>query len=218
MWPADREILGPPPTVDALRAIGIRDTEYTTIPTGTTWWRVHRTEGEHSVPWNGFRHFGPVLRFDPHPPPPREHQTVGLWYGAASVTAALAEAFQHSRVVDRVFRVPYLTSLRFTRPLRVLNLAADGGGHWPTRAGGNYALSYADHELTMPWANRIHEAFTALDGVRYNSRFSGHPGIALFRSAADAMPTVPVTTRALANPALAIRLATVCDQIGYQLI
>ena len=28
----------------------------------------HRTEGAHVIAWNAFRTFGPLLRFDPHPP------------------------------------------------------------------------------------------------------------------------------------------------------
>ncbi|MGO9100104.1 MAG: RES domain-containing protein, partial [Mycobacterium sp.] len=35
--------------------------------TGTLW-RVHRTEGEHVLPWNKLRTYGPLpsMRWDPH--------------------------------------------------------------------------------------------------------------------------------------------------------
>lgn len=126
---------GPPPKAE-LRAIGIRDIEHRIVSTDELWWRVHRTTGEYVLAWNAFREHGPHLRFDPHLPPARHHDGVGVWYGASGPTPALAEAFQVERTIDRFRGDPYLTGLRFTREVRLLDLAADSGGAWPTRAGG----------------------------------------------------------------------------------
>jgi hypothetical protein len=63
--------------------------------------------------------------------------------------AALAEAFQDERTIDRVRQAPYLTGLRFNRRLRVLDVATDSVGAWATRAGGNYAMSTAPHAITQ---------------------------------------------------------------------
>lgn len=205
---------GPPSTAD-LRAIGIRDEEYRTIATDELWWRVHRTTGPHVLAWNAFREHGPHLRFDPHPPPARSHPGVGVWYGACGPLPALAEAFQSTRTIDRYRGDPYLTAVGFSGELQLLDLATDSSGSWPTRAGGTFALSTGPHSITQHWARRITEAFPALDGLRYNSRFAGQPCIALFAPAHTVMPRRPALSLPLAHPGLAIRIATAAERLGY---
>ena len=207
-----------PPSATELRAIGIRDDEYRFIGPDELWWRVHRTEGQFVLAWNAFRHFGPVLRFDPHPAPPRQHRDYGIWYGAATPDAALAEAFQADRTIDRFRGAPYLTGVRFTRALHLLDVATDSAGAWATRAGGTFALSTGPHSISQRWARRIVEAFPDLDGLRYNSRFAGTPCIALFMAAATAMPDRPVFTEPLAHPGLALRITAAARRLGYLVI
>jgi RES domain-containing protein len=207
-----------PPPRARLREIGIRDDELRVVSPSETWWRVHRTEGEFVLAWNEFRHYGPVLRFDPHPEPAREHADIAVWYGAGTLDAALAEAFQGDRTIDRIRDRPYLTGLAFTRTLHLLDLAVDSGGAWATRAGGTYAISTAPHAITRRWARAIVEAFPHLDGVRYNSRFAGHPCAALFLPAANAMPGRPVIALPLTHPALVSRLASAAERLGYSVI
>ncbi len=207
-----------PPSAAELRTLGIRDDEYRVIQTDESWWRVHRTTGDHVLAWNAFREHGPHLRFDPHLPPARHHVGVGAWYGASGPTAALAEAFQAERTIDRFRGDPYLTGLRFTRELRLLDLAADSDGAWPTRAGGTFALSTGPHSITQRWAPRITEAFPNLDGLRYNSRFAGEPCIALFTPAADAMPPRPVLALPLTHPGLVLRIAKAAQRLGYLVV
>ena len=149
-----------------LRSIGIRDDEYHVPPTDQLWWRIHRTTGDHVLAWNAFREHGPHLRFDPHPPPADEHPGIGVWYGASDPTSALAEAFQATRTIDRFRGNPYLTGVRVTRELCLLNLATDGVGAWPTRAGGTFALSTGPDSITQTWARRMCDAFPHLDGLR----------------------------------------------------
>lgn len=208
---------GPPPTAE-LRTIGIRDDEYRLVPTTQLWWRVHRTTGDHVMAWNAFREHGPHLRFDPHPPPARHHDGIGVWYGANGPRPALAEAFQADRTIDRFRGDPYLTALRFTRPLQLLDLAADSTGSWPTRAGGTFALSTGPHSITQRWARRITEAFPDLHGLHYNSRFAGHPCIALFAPAAAMMPTRPALSLPLSHPGASLRIADAATRLGYLVI
>ncbi|OFB36693.1 hypothetical protein BA059_23155 [Mycolicibacterium sp. (ex Dasyatis americana)] len=207
-----------PPTAAKLRAIGIRNEEYRIVTTDELWWRIHRTTGSHILAWNGFREYGPHLRFDPHPPPARDHPGIGVWYGASAPTPALAEAFQVGRTIDRFRGDPYLTGLRFTRDIQLLDLATDSTGSWPTRAGGTFAISTAPHSITQRWARRITEAFPDLDGLRYNSRFAGEPCIALFFPAASAMPAWPVLSLPLTHPGLALRIAGAAQRLGYLVI
>jgi hypothetical protein len=212
------ETLPDPPSKDKLPAIGIRDNELRTIRQSETWWRVHRTECEHVLAWNEFRIYGPLRRFDPHPEPTGDHPDHGVWYGGCVPGAALAEAFQEDRTIDRVREAPYLTSSRFTRELSLLDVAADSVGAWPTRAGGTFAMSTAPHAITQLWARVIVEAFPTLDGMRYNSRFAGKACMVLFPPAAAAMPERPVTSHPLTHPGLAKRIAGVAERLGYAMI
>jgi len=117
-----------------------------------------------------------VLRFDSRSLPKGEHVQHGVWYGASTPCAALGEAYQVDRTIDRERGRPYLTGLSFARPRKVLDLAADSQGAWAT-AGGTFAISTAPHTVT--------QAFPDLDGLRYNSRFAGEPCLALFAPAAS---------------------------------
>jgi hypothetical protein len=130
----------------------------------------------------------------------------------------LAEAFQVGRTIDRWRGAPYLTGLRFTRDMRLLDLATDSTASWPTRAGGTFAISTAPHSITQRWARRITEAFPDLDGLRYISRFAGEPCIALFLPAASAMPTRPALSLPLSHPGLALRIAGAAQRLGYLVI
>ncbi len=134
-------------------------------PTEITW-RVHRTTGPHILPWHELRTFGPILRFDHHPVPRDEHPDYGIWYGASSPRGALAEAFQSARIIDRHRGDPYLTGLRFTRPLRLLDVSGIGGAAWVTRVGGNHALDSAPHGRSQHWARTIHRAHPDVEGTR----------------------------------------------------
>jgi RES domain len=212
------ETLPDPPSKEVLQAKGIRDDELRPIRPSGTWWRVHRTDCAHVLAWNEFRTYGPLLRFDPHPEPEGDHPGHGVWYGGCVPGAALAEAFQAGRTIDRVREAPYLTSLRFTRDLRVLDVAVDSVGAWPTRAGGTFAMSTAPHAITQRWARVIVEAFPSLDGMRYNSRFAGKVCIVLFPPAATAMPARPETSHPLTHPGLAKRIASVADRLGYSMV
>lgn len=204
-----------PPGVDALHAAGIDADEYFTVSTDTVIWRVHRTSGDHVLPWNELRTFGPLLRFDPHPRPRRGHPRHGVWYGAADVPGALAEMFQATRVIDRTAGAPYLTGLRFTRSLRLLDVGGFGAGRWPTRVGGNFALDSTAHSVAQHWARTIRAAHPGLDGLAYRGRFSGGPCLALFTPAAEAFPPAPALSLPLDHPGLVSRLAGAARRIGY---
>ncbi len=212
------EALPDPPSVKRLQVIGIRDNELRTIRPSEKWWRVHRTDCEYILAWNEFRTFGPLLRSDPHPEPKGDYPDRGVWYGGSSPGAALAEAFRADRTIDRVREAPYLTSLGFTRELRLLDVAVDSVEAWPTRAGGTFAMSTAPHAITQRWARAVVEAFPTLDGIRYNSRFGGKICIVLFQPAATALPLRPFTSHPLTHPGLAKRIARVADRLGYLMV
>lgn len=215
---ADSTLPDPPPP-DELRGLGIRERELRVISGDALWWRVHRTAGEHVLPWNALRTFGPLLRFDPHTPPlGQDADGRGVWYGASSPDVALAEAFQVERTIDRTTNRPYLTGMSFVRDLAVLDVATDSDGAWATRAGGNFALSTGSHDVTRRWARHIVSAFPNLDGLRYNSRFAGGPCLALFGPAVTAIPARPRLSLSLDHPDLATRLAGAAQRLGYVVV
>lgn len=183
-------MLPPPPPITTLRDAGLHPDELFTWQPTELLWRVHRTTGGHLLPWNGMRRFGPILRFDHHPPPTSEHLAYGIWYGAASPRGALAEAFQSARVIDRRHGDPYLTGLRFHRSLRLLDVSGIGGGAWATRVG-------------------------ELDGIIYRGRFAGGVCVALVERATDAFPARPELSLPLSHPALAGPIDTAAHQLGY---
>ncbi|NLG55555.1 MAG: RES family NAD+ phosphorylase [Rhodococcus sp.] len=210
--------LPPPRGVDALRDAGITDDEYFTVDVDALTWRVHRTVGEHVVAWNRLRTYGPLLRFDPHPRPVRDHPHYGVWYGAGDIPGALAEVFQTSRTIDRTAGAPYVTGLHFTRPLALLDIGGFGVGRWPTRVGGNFALATAPHSVTQQWARTIRAAYPNLDGIVYRGRFSGAQCVALLPPTADAFPETPALSLPLDHPGLISRLAEAAGRLGYSLV
>jgi hypothetical protein len=202
----------PPP--EELAAIGVRpDEEHRTQ---ARLLRIHRTLGEHVVPWNAFRHHGPLAlgRFDPHDPPPRT-QEAGVLYAALAAQTCVAEVFQLRRVVNRRRGAPYLTAFTPTRELRLVDLR----GAWPTRAGASQAIASGRRDVARGWARSIHAGLAAFDGVVYPSSMDGgRPAFALFERAADAMPGEPDGSWPLGHPALADALAGVCQALGYRLL
>lgn len=210
--------LPPPPPADELHRLGIHLEELHNIETDAQWWRVHFTTSAYSLPWNAFRHYGPISRFDPHPPPPNTYPDHAIWYGASSAITALAEVFQDTRIIATVPDAPYLTAFQFTRPLTLLNVATGNTGAWPTRVGASFAMSTtAAHATTQQWAHNIATAFLELDGIYYQSRFGGEPATALFAAARDAMPIHPLMSLPLTHPDLTGALADAARRIGYGL-
>lgn len=207
----------PLPPADLAR-VGIGADEVRTLPVDQLWWRLHRTRGPHALAWNQLRHYGPVdARFDPHEPPPRRHESTGVWYAAATPRTCIAEVFGRTRtlITDSDY---HLTSGRLTEPVTVLDITGETGhGAWATRAGASMALATGRHDYTRAWARAIVAAFPDLAGIAYRAAMDGGLAIALFGPAAPALPTDALTSRALADPALSARLATVCEQIGYTL-
>ena len=207
-----------PPSIEDLRDAGILPDEMIEWTPGDVVWRVHRTTGPHVLAWNGLRTFGPVLRFDHHPLPPADRTIYGIWYGASNPRGALAEAFQSSRTVDRRHCEPFLTSVKFVRGLRLLDVSGIGTGVWATRVGGNHALDSAAHRRTQHWAKTIHRTHDNLDGIIYRGRYAGTVCMALFERASDAFPALPEFSAPLSHPALADRVYTAAHELGYTII
>jgi hypothetical protein len=205
-----------PPDADTLRARAPLDRALRSVGSRVVLWRIHDTIGQHVLAWNQLRRYGPAGgRFDPQPLPPGSESGLGVLYLAAErVDVALAEAFQRTRRVDVTAGGPWLTGLRLTRSVRLLDLA----GGWPTRAGASQALCSGPRPRAQAWARAITQAWPELDGVWYpSSMLGGGHCVSLWSPAADALPPTPMLSVPLSHPALWGPLALICERIGYRL-
>lgn len=186
-----------------------------TVGTQLTLWRIHYTLGEHVLRWNQPRTWGPARgRFDPHHLPPALDPSRSVLYLGDQIPVVLAELFQHTRRVDLTAGGPWLTGLRLTRPMSLLDVT----GLWPTRAGASQAIASGPRPQAQAWARVIADTWPDLDGIWYRSSMHG-PGhcAALWQPAEDALPTAPLLSIPLAHPALWNALALACEQLGYRL-
>lgn len=178
-------------------------------------WRVHRTSGEHVVPWNQLRHWGPAstMRFDPHEPPPKVQER-GVSYAALSVPTALAEVFQQTRVINTRRASPYLTGWSPARELALLDLT----GSWPVQAGASYAINTGRRDHCRAWARAIHTARPDLDGLWHHSSMTGGDAATLFTNAADSFPDRPLLSLPLDHPGIRGHLLAAAARIAYRVV
>lgn len=176
-------------------------------------WRIHRTQGQHVLPWDAFRTYGPLPtgRYDPHPAPPGEHHGSGVTYAAMNLSTAIAETFQRSRTVNTVSDAPYATSWAPVRPLRLLDLK----GGWALRNGAAHALAHAPRPTCRAWSRAIHAAWEDLDGLWAPSTLDGSPMGALYEPARSAFPPTPAFSRPLTHPVLWSIINRYAQDIGY---
>jgi hypothetical protein len=185
------------------------------VTTDVALWRVHRTSGEHVVPWNQLRYWRPAstMRFDPHEPPPHL-QDRGVSYTALDVPTALAEVFQRTRVINTRRGTPYLTAWSPARDLTTLDLT----GTWPIQAGASDAINTGRRDHCRAWARAIHTARPDLDGLRHRSSMTGREAVTLFTHAADSFPDRPLMSLPLDHPGLRRHLLAAAAQINYRVV
>lgn len=152
-------------------------------------WRIHRTVGDHVLPWSALRRWGPAatMRFDPHPPPPGEHLEVGVTYTALDLATAVTETFQQHRIIDSTGGRPKATAWQPTRPLRLLNLTDD----WALRNGASHSLASGPRSSCRTWARAIAETWPDIDGLWSQSTLTGRINVTLWAPAANTFPERP---------------------------
>ena len=181
-----------------------------------TLWRVHRTEGEHVLPWNTLRTYGPLpsMRWDPHPGPHPTSGTEAVLYAAADVATSLAEVYQTTRVIDTRAGAPTLTAWQPQRRLRLLDLS----GTWLLRNTASTALLTAPRSTCRRWARAIYTTWPELDGLYVPSTMTGRPNIVLWNAAADSIPAMPAFSRPLAHPLVWSITHAAAAEIGYHIL
>lgn len=181
-----------------------------------TLWRIHRTEGEHVLPWNKLRTYGPLpsMRWDPHPGPQPISQAEGVLYAAADIATSLAEVYQTTRVIDTRAGAPTLTAWQPQRRLRLLDLS----GTWLLRNTASAALLAAPRSICRRWARAIYTTWPELDGLFVPSTMTGRPNIVLWNAAADSIPTMPSFSRPLMHPLVWSIAHAAAAEIGYHIL
>lgn len=193
--------------------------------------RIYWSAGAHPGTWNGFRRFGPTTsRFDHHPLPRGIHTKHGVMYLApalhdalgrqmSSLRTAMVECFRDTGVVDATSDDPYFVLFRPTRRLRLLYLA---DSDWITRAGGNAAISSGPRGRSREWARAIYAHYQgkqAVDGVLYTtSNLPSSRSVALWETAADALPDRPAFHEPLRHVGLRRGLEAFGSEVGLGLI
>ncbi|TDF98458.1 RES domain-containing protein [Arthrobacter terricola] len=199
-----------PPPVAELRALG---KETVVLPVGSILWRVHFTSSTFVTPWNKLRTWGPVVnaRWEPHPLPEADHAPLGAAYFGDDVLTCLAEVFQQTRFVDVDRDDPYVTALKTTRDVQLVDLQ----GLWLTRAGASAQIALQNKDRTCAWARAIHEAWPDVDGVRAPSAMAGgRPVTTLWTD--HPLPAAPEFSMPLKSPAVLRDIVAAAGVIGYQ--
>ena len=193
----------------------IREPDDSADYTGTLW-RVHRTQGEHVLPWNTLRTYGPLpsMRWDPHPGPAPSSQAEGVLYAAADIATSLAEVYQTTRVIDTRAGAPTLTAWQPQRRLRLLDMS----GTWLLRNTASAALLAAPRSICLRWARAIYTTWPELDGLYVPSTMTGHPNIVLWNAAADSLPTMPSISRPLTHPLVWSIAQGAADKVRYRVL
>ena len=191
--------------------------ELATLGAGARIWRVYRTAGRHPASWNSFRHFGPVAggRFDHQAPPPHDDPDRGILYGTMSRgDAAIVEAFQDARLIDRVLDSPWLVAFDLTREVTALDLR----GPWPTVAGASQAIASGRRDTAQAWSRAIYQAYPTVGALSYPSAMAGGAtNVAMYERASDAFPKQPRLHVPLAHPGLEASLNRIATTFGYDL-
>lgn len=129
-------------------------------------------------------HFGRARRFRFDAP----DGSYGVLYAGASVDAAFLETFLNvgSRLITTgALDRRHLALLDASRPLRVLDLAAEGA---LARIGADARIFAGDRTVAQRWSAAIHESPRRIDGIVYPARTEpGHRALAIFDRAADAL-------------------------------
>ena len=135
-------------------------------------------------------------------------------YVARDATAAIAEAFQDTRTIDRRRQEPWLAAFELVIDLAALDLTR----LWPTRAGASQAIATGRRVTAQAWSRAIYRSYPDVAALAYRSSMAGSSiNLALYERAAAAIANSPVIHLPLTHPGLALPLARAASKLGYGL-
>jgi hypothetical protein len=182
--------------------------------------RVYYARAPYPQRWDEFRTFGPLnSRWDHHVPDVNgspQAQNRGIYYAAADAKTCLAEVFQVTRRIDRVFQAPWLVVFETAAELKLLHLTGD----FATRMGASMAIHSGSRGRARDWARDLYEAYPEIQGILYAASMQGGaPAFALNERALKEplFPAHPLFHRALADDVLLDPLKHAASALGYAL-
>ena len=140
----------------------------------------------------------------------------GIYYAARDAKTCLAEAFQATRRIDRVFQAPWLVVFETLADLKLLDLMGD----FATRVGASIAIHSGSRGRARGWARDLCEAYPEIQGILYAAPMhGGQHAIALNGRALKEpfFPTHPLFHRALADDVMLDPLKHAARGLGYAL-
>jgi hypothetical protein len=190
------------------------------LPAGSTLARVYYTRSPYPQSWNQFRYVGPLTsRWDHHVPDdagdPRAQER-GVYYAAADAKTCLAEVFQATRLIDRVFQAPWVVVFETLGELKLLDLTGD----FATRMGASMAIHSGSRGRARGWARDLYEGYPEIQGILYAaSMHGGKPAMAFNERALEVpfFPAHPLFHRALADDVMLDPLKHAANALGYAL-
>jgi hypothetical protein len=143
-------------------------------------------------------------------------QSRGIYYAAGDAKTCLAEAFQATRRIDRVFQAPWLVVFEIQARLKLLDLTGD----FATRMGASMAIHSGSRGRARSWTRDLYEAYPEVQGILYAaSMHGGRHAIALNERALKEplFPEHPLFHRALADDVMLDPLKHAARELGYAL-
>jgi hypothetical protein len=208
------------PNSVGVEALSLLTPALVTLPAGTTLARVYYSRVSYAQAWNEFRYYGPLSsRWDHHVPDAAgrpKHQERGVYYAARDAKTCLAEVFQATRRIDRVFQAPWLVVFESQAPLALLDLTGD----FATLMGASMAIHSGSRGRARGWARDLYEASHQFQGILYAaSMHGGKPAVALNERAlrAPVFPAHPLFHRALADGVMLDTWKHAASELGYAL-
>ncbi len=182
------------------------------LPAATTLARVYYTGSGRPLRWSEFRTYGPLnFRWDHHRPSGSGEacgQERAVLYAAEAATTCLAEMFEVTRRIDRVYQAPWLVVFRTRAPLVLLDLT------------GALAPPLGSRVRMRGWVREAYEAVEDMQGIVYTSASGqGAPAVVLYERAlrTPLFPPHPDFHRALADDLLLDSLKHAAQALGYAL-
>jgi hypothetical protein len=208
------------PSSPGLHALARLAPAISTLGAGTILARIYYSRGERSQAWNQFRYSGPVnSRWDHHlsneAGAPRTRSRA-IYYAAADAKTCLAEAFQATRRIDRVFQSPRLVVFETLARLKLLDLTGD----FAARMRASMAIHSGSRGRARGWARDFYEAFPEIQGILYAaSMHRGRHALALNERALKEplFPAQPLLHRALSDDVMLDPLRHAARALGYAL-
>lgn len=170
------------------------------------------------MPWWQPRAWGPVtgMRWDPHHPPESVQPDRAVLYTAETLGGAAVETWQAGRVFLPAMDAPVVAQFTPIRPLRLLDLTADG--LWAIRNGASAGLVHTDRRVCRRWAEAILDADPDIEGLLAPSMWHGR-NVVLFPQGAEAVSSRnPDLLLPAADPFVLDLLREIAKSAGFEMV